>query len=100
MMEKTKRWFRVASACALLLACARAEPRETLREPSASSGAVRAKAPVVAATAKSVPAKLAATAEVAQLIALSKTKLSQEEKRARLQATLENFRSTATNARS
>jgi len=91
MIDMTRRWFRVASVSALLFSCSRGAPRETRREPFASSAAVPAKALVVATTAAALPAEPAVPAEVAQLIALSKTKLSPEEKRARLQAMLKNF---------
>jgi hypothetical protein len=91
MTDKIRRWCGVASASALLLACARPAPRETRQEPSASTGAVRPKVPAVATTAPSVPTSVGATAEVGQLITLSKTKLSPEEKRTRLLAALEKF---------
>ena len=81
----------MASASALVLACARAEPRDTRHEPSASSGVARPKASVIPARASSAPAKLGAAEEVGQLIALSKTKLGPEEKRARLQTPLEKL---------
>jgi len=91
MTDRTKRWCRVASASALLLACARTAPRETRPEASASSAAVPPSASVVAASVLEVTAKLGVPAEVERLIALSKTQLSPEEKRARLQTTLEKF---------
>ena len=90
MTDRTQRWCRVASASALLFACTRSPPTETRRGPAASSG-VRPKAAVAAATASNEPAKLAVSAEVARLITLSKTRLSPEEKRTRLQAALEAF---------
>lgn len=90
----TQRWSRVASAVVLLLACARSAPHDTGSGSPASSAAMRPKAPVIEAEVAEVPATLgaaAASAEVEQLIALSKTALSPEQKRTRLQAALERF---------
>lgn len=91
MGDRTKRWCRVASACVLLWACARGTPRETRRSPAASVAVVPPVASVAAALPAELPAKPPVTAEVAELIALSKTQLSPEEKRARLQAMLKSF---------
>jgi len=68
---------RFVAASALVLACACGKSPASKSEPSA--------------TAPAPSAKLGVTSELERLIELSKTKLSPEEKRARLQAVLEKF---------
>jgi hypothetical protein len=75
----------------LLVACALGGSHATKRAPAAPASAIAVKAASASAKGPAAPAPLATSPELAQLIALSQTKLRPEEKRARFQAVLERF---------
>jgi hypothetical protein len=98
MADRTMGWFRAACAGVLLFGCARPASRETQRESSAKTSAIPAGASAVPAQAAAIPlepadvrARLGIGKEVDTLIALSRTELSPEEKRAHLLVALEKF---------
>jgi len=72
----------IAAICALTSGCRKPRAPASKAAPSASAGSVQAPAP---------PAEAGLTAELRQLIELSKSTLSRDEKRARLKAVLEKF---------
>jgi hypothetical protein len=97
MTDKMTRRCLAASASVLLVACALGRSHETKHKPSAPRSAVALQtsvAPQASSTSEQTP-KLgvnpAPSAEIAELVALSKTKLGPEAKRARLQTVLEKF---------
>lgn len=77
----------MAAACVLAGACSKPSAPATKAVPSASASASASSAPVSSAEAGLTP-------ELAQLIELSKSTLSRDEKRARLTAVLEKFPAT------
>jgi hypothetical protein len=91
MAYRTNRGYRAASASVLLAACAFGGSHASKRVPSTPGSALALKASATAVKAAVVPPKPTASPEIAELIALSKTKLSPEEKRTRFQTVLEKF---------
>lgn len=93
MANRSRRWGRFVLSVALLAALGCSKKSETKGVPA------RAAPSASVTVSANVDAALGVTAELERLIEVSKTKLSPEEKRAKLQAALEKFPTTHTKER-
>src|SRR5688572_33234635 len=91
MAHRTGHSCLLATASALLFACSCNASRETKSQPSAKASVVSAEPSALPTTRAAKAVQHPSSAELDQLIALSKTKLGPEEKRTRLQAALGKF---------
>lgn len=84
-------WCRFASASALLVIGSCSKPRATLDQPSSKPSSAAAGASATRLPSSAATSKPSASTELEQLVALSKTALSQDQKRQQLQAALAKF---------